>query len=149
MQFLNDMFPAFLSKYGAKVVDDDVMTEITITYTSKNDPNQDFLDDFAEEFQSNIHKCLVDPEWSNVTFKKVIPSLDIKFDSMEFKATLQTIKISQKETPKDLTFKYDFTFIKKQDKEIDTYIATYLKHKEEDEDGKSQLVMYDVEVRND
>lgn len=146
MQMLNDLFTGILSKFSAKVVDEDVYVQFTITHISKNEPDQDFLDNFAEEYASNINRCLTNPEWDNIKFSKVIPSMKIKFDKMDIVATLNEIKITQKDTPKDLIFKYDMTFLKKQDKEVDTYLATYLNHKEEDEDGKKTLTEYDVEI---
>ena len=146
MQMLNDLFTGHLSKFGAKVVDEDVFIEFGITHISKNEPDQDFLDNFSDEFNNNVSKCLNNPEWDNIKFTKVIPGLNIKFDTMDIKATLQTIKITQKETTNDLIFKYDLTFIKKQDKDADTWFATYLKHKDEDEDGKKYLTEYDVEI---
>ena len=146
MQLLNDLFTGHLSKYSAKVVDEDVYVQFTITHLSKNEPDQVFLDNFAEEYASNINRCLTNPEWDNIKFSKVIPSMKIKFDKMDLVAALNEIKITQKETTKDMIFKYDMTFLKKQEKEIDTYLATYLNHKEEDEDGKKTLTEYDVEI---
>jgi len=146
MQMLNDMFTGQLSKFSAKVVDEDVVVMFTITHISKNEPDQNFLDNFAEEYASNINRCLTNPEWDSIKFSKTIPSMKIKFDAMDIVATLDEIKITQKETPKDMIFKYDLTFLKKQDKEIDTYLATYLNHKEEDEDGKKCLTEYEIEI---
>ena len=148
MQLINDLFPAHLSKYSAKAVDEDVFVEFVITHISKNEPDQEFLDTFSEEFQSNINKCLNNPEWDNIAFSKSISNLKIKFDVMELEATLKKIKVTQKETVKDLTFKYDMTFIKKQEKDLDTHLCTYLKHKDEDDDGKKYLSQYDVEISN-
>ena len=147
MQMLNDMFTGHLSKFSAKVVDEDVFVQFTITHISKNEPDQEFLDNFAEEYASNINQCLHNPEWDNIKFSKTIPSMGIKFDGkMELVATLNEIKITQKETTKDMIFKYDMTFLKKQEKDVDTYFATYLNHKEEDEDGKKMLTEYEIEI---
>ena len=146
MQMLNDLFTGHLSKFSAKVVDEDVFVQFTITHLSKNEPDQAFLDNFATEFASNINQCLTNPEWDNIKFSKTIPNMAIKFDAMEITATLNEIKITQKETTKDMIFKYDMTFLKKQEKDIDTYLATYLNHKDEDEDGKKTLTEYNVEI---
>jgi len=146
MQMLNDLFTGYLSKFSAKVVDEDVYIEFGITHVSKNESDQNFLDNFSEEFNSNIKDCLNMPEWDSIKFSKTIPGMFIKFDTMNVKATLQTIKITQKETANDLIFKYDLTFIKKQEKESDTWFATYLKHKDEDDDGKKYLTEYDIEI---
>jgi len=147
MQLLNDLFTGHLSKFGAKVVEEDVYIEFVITHISKNEPDQIFLDNFSEELGNSINTCLKNPEWDNIKYSVNVP-LHVKFDLMELKASLQTIKITQKETTEDLIFKYDMTFFKKQDKEADTWFATYLKHKEEDEDGKKYLVEYDVTIHN-
>jgi len=147
MQMLNDMFTGHLSKFSAKVIDEDVFVQFTITHISKNEPDQNFLDNFAEEYASNINRCFTNPEWDNIKFSKTIPNMNIKFDGqMELVAILNNIKITQKETTKDIIFKYDMTFLKKQEKDIDTYFATYLNHKEEDEDGKKMLTEYEIEI---
>ena len=146
MQMINDMFTGHLSKFGAKVVDEDVYVEFVITHISKNEPDQDFLDNFSEEFANNANRSLTNPQWDNVKFGYVIPQLDIKFDSMEIVADLQAIKISQKDTEKDLIFKYDLVFLKKQEKDIDTWFQSYLKHKDETDEGKKVITEYDVEI---
>ena len=147
MQLLNDLFTGHLSNYKYTVVDEDVYVEFVITHISKNEPDQTFLDNFAEEYASNVNRCLTNPEWDNIKFSKTIPSMKIKFDEMDIVASMNTLKITQKETSSDIVFKYDMTFLKKQDKEVDTWFATYLKHKEEDEDGKKTLTEYDVEIQ--
>ena len=148
MQMLNDLFTGHLSKFGAKVVDEDVYIEFNITHVSKNEPDQTFLNEFSEELGNNINECFKYPEWDNIKYSVNIP-LNIKFDVMELKATLQTLKITQKETTNDVIVKYDMTFLKKQDKDADTWFATYLKHKDEDDDGKKYLTEYDVEITCD
>jgi len=145
MQMINDMFPGYLSKFGAKMVDSDVVMEFVITHVSKNEPDQNFLNNFSEEFNNNVNRCMTYPEWDNIKFTTVIP-LDVKFDVMEMQATLQTIKITQKETAEDVIVKYDLTFQKKQEEGADTHFATYLNYKEEDDEGKKHLVEYDVEM---
>ena len=146
MQMINGLFTGHLSKNSAKVVEEDVYVEFVITHISKNDPTQDFLDNFSEIYDTNIGSCLNNPQWDNIKFSTIIPKLDIKFDVMDIKATLNTIKITKKDTPKELSFKYDLTFIKKQEKDIDSVFATYLKHKDEDEDGKKTITEYEIEI---
>ena len=146
MQLLNDLFTGHLSKFSAKVVDEDVYVQFTITHLSKNEPDQEFLDNFAEEYASNINRCLTNPEWDSIKFSKTIPSMSIKFDQMDVVADLNEIKITNKETAKDIIVKYEMTYLKKQEKDIDTYLATYLNHKEEDDEGKKTLTEYDVEI---
>ena len=111
MQLLNELFTGHLSKFTAKVVDEDVFMEFTITHISKNVPDQFFLDNFSEECGNNMNRCLTNPEWDNIKFTKVIPGMKIKFDAMDILGTLQTIKITQKETADDLIFKYDIVSI--------------------------------------
>lgn len=152
MQLINDLFTGILSSFKPVVTKDgDVVKEVVITHTSKNEPDQDFLDGFDEEFQTNVERCLNNPQWDNIKFSHIIPGLRIKFDgdAVEFEAKMVGLKITQKETPKDLIFKYDIVFHKEQDKDMDTFFENYIKHKEEDEDGKMYLVEYDIEVRND
>jgi len=146
MQMFNDVFVGHLSKFSAKVVDEDVYVQFTITHISKNEPDQAFLDNFSTEYGSNINRCLDNPEWDNIKFTKNISGIKINFDAMELLATLNQIKITQKETTEDLIFKYDMTFIKKQEKDIDTYFATYLNNKTEGEDGKKVLTEYNVQI---
>jgi phosphotransferase system IIA component len=143
MQMLNETFTGHLSKFGAKVVDEDVYIEFNITHVSKNESEQTFLDSFSEELNNKVNRCFDYPEWDNIKYSVITP-LDIKFDTMDLKATLQTIKVTQKETTNDFIVKYDLTFLKKQEKDADTWFATYLKHKDEDDDGKKYLTEYDI-----
>ena len=143
---LNDLFTGHLSKFNAVLVDGDVYVEFCITHISKNELDQNFLDNFSEELGNNVNRCLNDPQWDNIKFTQIIPNLKIKFDVMDLVGTLQSIRITQKETSSDVSFKYDLVFLKKQESEKDTHFATYLKHKDEDEDGKKFLTEYDVEI---
>ena len=146
MNLMNEIFTGHLSKFGAKVYDEDVYVEFVLTHISKNIPDQNFLDNFADVFGSSINKCLSDPLWDSIKFSVTVPKLKITFDEMNLNATLKSIKISHKETEKELIFKYDLTFIKRQEQDLDSSFATYLKRKDEDADGKKHLVEYDIEV---
>jgi hypothetical protein len=143
---VGSLFTGVLSKFGAKVQDEDVISEFVISHASKNQSSEDFLDTFSEKFHSNIGKCLNDPEWDSIKFSVNFPNMIIKFDEMEIKADLVGIRISQKDTAKDHIVKYDLTFVKKQEKDVDIHFSTYLKHKDEDENGKKSLTLYDVEI---
>ena len=145
MTMIGDIFTGILAKFGAKVIEEDVYAEFVITHTSRNEPDQDFLDSFDEEFGTNWSKCLNNPQWSNIKFS-TSHEVTVKFDAMEFKANLSEVKISQKETAGELVFKYDLVFYKKPEKDQDLAFQSYLKHKEEDENGKKHLVEYDVEL---
>ena len=139
------MFPAHLSKFGATVKNEDVKVEFVITHISKNQSEQDFLCSYDDAFGTNLSDFVNGATWDNIKFTQA-NELDIKFDEMNLKAQLVGIKITQKETEDEVLFKYDLTFLKQQDKDVDTYLATYLKRKEENEDGKSKIVEYDVEI---
>jgi len=145
MKMIGDVFTGFLSKFGAKVIEEDVYAEFVITHTSRNEPDQEFLNSYDEEFGTNWSKCLNNPQWSNIKFP-ASHDVSVKFDEMEFNAAFSELKISQKETNGELVFKYDLVFYKKPDKEKDLAFQSYLKHKEEDDSGKKHLVEYDVEL---
>jgi hypothetical protein len=143
---IGDIFTGVLTKFGAKVIDEDVYAEFVISHTSRNEPDQDFLNSFDDEFGTNWSKCLNDPQWSNIKFSTG-HEVTVKFDAMEFKANLCEVKISQKETAGELVFKYDLVFYKKPEKDQDLAFQSFLKHKEVDpESGKKLLVEYDVEL---
>jgi len=149
MQLINGEFTGHLSKFSAKVIEEDVYVEFIITYLSKNNMSEDFLDTFSEEYDNGINKATKFPEWDNIKFSVYCPNLNIHFDVMDIRATLEGIKITQKETSDDHIVKYDLTFIKKQEKDSDTYLATYLKHKDENDEGKRVLSEYTISISND
>lgn len=146
MKMMGDLFSGVLSKYGGKVIDGDVYIEFVITHTSKNEPEQEFLNSFDEEFSTNLSSHFRNPLWNSIKFP-TSKDFTVKFDQMDkFNATLSELKVSQKEKNDEVVFKYDLVFFKRQKKDIDDVLASYLKHKEENEDGKNVLVEYDVEL---
>lgn len=152
MKLINDLFTGILTDFKPLVTTDgDVVKKVVLTFTSRNEPNQDFLQGFDDEFQTDIEAHFRNPQWDNIKFSHVIPGLTVRFDgdAVQFEAKMVELKVTQKDTPKDLIFKYDMVFHKEQDKDLDTFFENYIKHKEEDEDGKMYLVEYDIEITNE
>lgn len=146
MKMIGDLFTGILSKFDGKNIGGSVYTTFVITHLSRNEPDQEFLDSFGEEFGTNWSKCLNNPQWDNIKFS-TSHEVEIKFDEMEFKAVLSDLKISQKETAGEVVFKYDLVFYKTPSPDQDLILQSYLKHKEPNENGKDVIVEYDVELK--
>ncbi len=158
MQLLNDMFTGHLSKFGAKVQGDaGVFVEFSLTHVSKNEPSQDFLDNLAKYKQNNIDRLLADgdPDWDDVKLSEKVNVDDIKLafntgneegEAIELTAQLVSLKMSFREKVDSIEYKYVMTFLKRQEQDIDTFFATYLKYKDFNENGKRVLVNYDIEL---
>ena len=143
---LNEYFPAHLSKFISKTKEDEVVVEFQLTHTTSEGDATLFLQEFASEFQYNLMNCFrSNPEWKAIKFDYFVPKLSMKFDGMDLKADLVGINVTQKETASEIKFKYDLIFNKSHEPDIDSVFATtYLKRKEENEDGKKVLVEYDT-----
>jgi hypothetical protein len=73
----------------------------------------------------------------------------IEFDEIEFFARLNSIQVTRKTAEGIDTFDYTINFIKEvgADNSDAIVASTYLKHKEENEDGKMILMEYPVLVK--
>lgn len=141
------MFKSSLSKFISKKTDDCVVDEFVLTYISKNDPNECFLKSWDEKFQTKIMSSFENVEWNSIVFKLYFNNLEIKFDNLNIKADLVGIKVSRKEKHDEITYKYDLCFHKQVDPQIDAvFTTTYLKRKEENEDGKKVTMYFDTEI---
>lgn len=146
MKMIGDLFTGILSKYDGKNIDGSVYTTFVITHISRNEPDQEFLDSFDDEFGTNWSKCMNNPQWSNIKFT-TSHEVTVKFDEMEFKAVLSDVKVSQKESKGEMLFKYDIAFYKTPQPDVDLVFQSYLNHKEPNEKGKDIIVEYDVELK--
>jgi hypothetical protein len=145
MKMIGDLFTGILSKFDGKNIEGSVYTTFVITHTSRNEPDQEFLDSYDAEFGTNWSKCMNNPQWDNIKFS-TSHEVNVKFDEMEFKAYLSDLKISQKEVKGELVFKYNLVFYKTPSPDQDLILQSYLNHKEPDDNGKMHLVEYDVEL---
>jgi len=146
VHLLGTEFEATLSKFGYAIKDGDVKTRFTITYTVTDAVTHDFLATYAAQIDPPILDCFNNLVWDKLSYTKNVWGMNVKFDAMDVTADFLGINVSVKETKDGLVTKYDINFEKEQDKDEDTVFATYLKRKEEDEDGKMQVVKYICEV---
>lgn len=143
-------FPGMLKKIGSAVRKDEGLAEVVTTFNIvsqiKGD-DQTFFQEFEEAFDTNnFHRLFVEPvRWKKLDME-IQEQIDLKFDAIECTATLTNIKVAVKETADEIIYTYTFMFDKKQSKDVDTALASYLGYKEEDENGKSHFVEYDVEL---
>lgn len=71
----------------------------------------------------------------------------VAFDEMEFEANLRSLTVSVKVKGDMVSFDYTLALSKESDTEFDTKFATtYLKYKEEDENGKKKIVNFPIEI---
>ena len=145
---INEVFKGILTKFGTKVTKDgDVLAEFTITHKSEQ-PSQNFLDSLSEEFHNSISDCLNSTEWKNISFDISGVHLQLIFDDVEemkMPCELVGLKINHKEKDGQHTFTYSMIFNKILNSNVDSVFATtYLKRKEENEEGKMVIQEYDV-----
>jgi hypothetical protein len=87
--------------------------------------------------------------WSKMTFDvaNYHPNYYlVEFDEMEFHARLQKIEVTKKNVEGIDSFEYNFHFKKEISDEDGKTAYIYLKHKEEDDDGKKVLVEYPTTI---
>jgi hypothetical protein len=145
---VNEAFKGILTKFGTKVTKDgDVLAEFVITHKSTSS-SQDFLDSLSKEFNNTINKCLDNTEWKNITFDLSGVHLQLVYDEVEemkMPVELVSVKIVHKESGDEEVFTYSLTFNKILNPNVDSVFATtYLKRKEEDDNGKMSVKEYDV-----
>ena len=143
-----DGFKGVMTKHTYGVTRDNVFVNIAIKHTS-NQPNQHFLQSFEHETKmNNINSLFTSPiEWDNLKIKlEDYPFYyEVEFDSIVFVAMIMSIAITKKINDGISSFDYTLSFRKDVDGNKDSIAAkTYLKYKEENEDGKKVLVEFNV-----
>ena len=145
---IGSSFKGKLVKLANKVIDGEVVTEFVIQHNATGF-HQDFLDSFSEEFNNDVSDCLKSTEWKNIAFDTSNVHLQLVFDEqeeMKMPCELTGIKVTNKEQKEDEDeFTYSLSFTKILNSNIDPVFATsYLKRKEEDDDGKMKVQTYEV-----
>jgi hypothetical protein len=142
-------FKGVMIKHNYGVTRDNVFVNIAVKHTS-NHPNQYFLESFENEAKmTNIHSLFESPiEWDNLKLKlDDYPFFyEVEFDKIVFVARLMSISIVKKIKAGISSFEYTLAFRKdvEGDNKDSITAKTYLKYKEENEDGKKVLVEFDV-----
>jgi len=145
---LNKPFKSRLSRLSSKKIEDQVVQEFVLTYTSE-DAVQGFLSSLDDAFDLSLrHPFTSDTiNWKRIVFEVPVPHLVVKFDALTMNAMLAGISVSRKEVKDGDVFKYDLVFHKSHNPDIDSVFAiTYLNRKEEDEDDKKVFLEYDTEI---
>ncbi len=143
-------FQGVLTKYTTipPSGDSEPCVQLVIKHTNSGDV-QNLMKHFEQALSTtNIQSMFAYPVmWSKLVFD--VADYDpnyylVEFDELEFNAKLQKIEVSRKTEEGIDTFDYLFHF-KKEISDIDGKTAyIYLKHKEENEDGKKVLMEYPV-----
>lgn len=148
-----DGFKGVMIKHNYGVTRDNVFVNIAVKHTS-NQPIQHFLESFENETKmSNIKSLFESPiEWDNLKLKlDEYPFFyEVEFDEIVFVARLMSISIVKKVKAGVNSFEYTLAFRKDVEGDNKDSIAakTYLKYKEENEDGKKVLVEFDVILKS-
>lgn len=144
-----DGFKGVMTKHTYGVTRDNVFVNIAIKHTS-NHPNQYFLESFEKEAKlQNIDSLFQSPiEWDNLKIKldEYPFYYEVEFDKIVFVARLMSIGVAKKIKDGISTFDYTLSFRKdvEGDNKDSITAKTYLKYKEENEDGKKVFVEFDV-----
>jgi hypothetical protein len=145
---INSVFDSKLIMFKNEATSEgDVVSTFTIIH---EEPGmiQDFLDPLSSLYTNNISKCLDYPEWKNVNYNVDGVHLKLVFDAVEMPVELTNIKVHKKEKKDEVIFAYSLTFQKVLNASVDPIFATsYLKRKEENEDGKMVICTYDTELK--
>lgn len=132
--------------------DNEPCVHVVIKHTSDGDV-QTLMKHFEKGLDINTnHENFQGPFTYPITWSKIAFDVsdfrpnyyEIEFDEMIFHGRLQKIEVTQKREDGIGSFEYQFHF-KKEINDGDSKMAyMYLKHKEENEDGKKELVEYPV-----
>jgi hypothetical protein len=149
---IGKQFNGILNKYTTMPPsgDNEPCVQVVIKHTNAGDI-QSLMGHFEKALDTkNIQSVFAYPVmWSKMIFdvSDYHPNYYlVEFDEMEFNAKLQKIEVSKKLDEGIDVFEYNFHF-KKEISDGDSKNAyIYLKHKEEDEDGKKVLVEYPVTI---
>lgn len=152
---LNKDFLGSLVKHTHVHIDSDVFVRFGVKHTSDY-TTQNFLDSLEDTLNvSNIRVLFRDSiQWRKIvidTSDWIGNKMNILFDETEFDAKLVSITVTRK-TPKnggDETYEYVMEFIKEVglDNEDAVFAKSYLKVKEEDENGKKHVMTFNVEIK--
>jgi hypothetical protein len=147
---LDKAFPAVLTKHTHFYEEDDVFVKFSIRFINEGDI-QTFIDSFDQKVTGGDLKRNFDYP---IIWKKIVldttdyekTHFKVQFDEVEFDADLIEIAVNKKSKKGVVTFEYIMTFIKDvgEENEDSRFAKSYLKYKEEDENGKKKLIEFDV-----
>lgn len=149
---LDGEFYGVMTKHTHAFIDNEVFVKIGIKHTNVGDV-QSFLSSIEDKLNiKNIKPLFAYP----VRWKKLVidtsdyekNTFDVSFDEITFQATLNDIQISRKTKDGTDIFEYTLNFRKEVgvDNEDSVTAKTYLKYKEENEDGKMVIKEFPVEL---
>jgi len=147
---LNINWQGVMTRHLHAKADEDVYSKVSIKHTNEGDM-QSFLNSFEDTLETNNFKQLFT---FPVRWKKLgIDTSDyeknhfiVDFDSVQFTARLVDIAITRKCKNGIDIFEYVLSFMKEVENEDTSIAVAYLNRKEEDEDGKKNIVEYDVKL---
>jgi hypothetical protein len=145
---INQVFESKLTMFKNEVTSEgDVVSTFTVIHEAPG-TIQDFLDPLSKLYSNNISKCLDYPEWKNINYNVESVHVKLKFDEVEMPVELTNIKVHKKEKKDGVAFAYSLTFQKVLNAAVDPLFATsYLKRKEENDEGKLVVQVYDTELK--
>jgi hypothetical protein len=146
MGMLNETNDMRLTRFGYKIKDLEVNTELQLTYESKNEVSQTFLAGFAKTFEPGVQDCFIAPAWDNIKFNKEVAGVSILFAGEDFTARIKSITVTRRQTKDDVIFKYNILLQKEHDKDEDYKLAQYLNSKIENADGKKEIEWFETEI---
>lgn len=145
-------FTATMTKHSFVVKNDNVFVCLAIKHTSIGDV-QHFLESFEKELKTtNIDTIMSYPvRWSKTTIDTddYDQYMEVEFADIVFVAKLTSINISRSTKDGSDVFDYILNFRKdvEGDNKDSITAKTYLKYKEENEDGKKVIVQFPVGMK--
>lgn len=147
---LDKSFPAILTKHTHYYDADDVFVKLSMKFNNEGDI-QTFIDSFDQKVAGG---SLKNNFQYPIAWKKIVldttdyekTHMTVEFDEVQFEADLVEIAVNRKLKKGVEVFEYILTFVKDvgEENEDSRFAKTYLKYKEEDENGKKKLVEFDV-----
>jgi hypothetical protein len=144
----NKYFPAFLASISQKAKEEEVVTAFNLVVKIEGEI-QVFLDSYAKRCEElNIRELFSTPvQWKAILIEAAY-KFTVEFDELEFSATLRGIKVARKFHKGVEAYTYTLQFEKEHESQMDALIATYLKQKEIDENGRSNVILYNVNLES-
>ena len=149
---IGSTFQAVMTKYSHVNKENQVFVIVAIKHVSEGDV-QSFLDSFEKSVGTDNYKPLFSypVRWKTI---KIDTSdyeknyFEVGFADFAFDAQLVEIAVVRKNKNGSDIFEYTMTFLKDvgNNNEDAIIASTYLKHKEENEDGKMVIQEFDVDL---
>lgn len=137
-------FQGHLAAMSAKSQDGAITQQLKIRHTAIGEV-QTLVEKLQKDWKTlDLARLFLSPiHWDKITLPLGLVDTVVSFDVLEFHALVRSVTVTQSNKNGETVFTYDFLVEKEVDEE-DKNLVAYLNAKEQDEMGKSHLILYSV-----